>query len=197
MKQQKLNTGDGFDLSSLTLAEPSPPLEDPLMNISTKVSLVCEDYMVLLAPAQTRFHGCMWNGPGISAPSRCCSTPLPLTTRWWRRRRSCRGFLQAFWRAFWRSPQKRRRMRLQRSSSTSRAPSARRIQAAPQPAWCMDPTTTSTKVGQSRMPAALHWSAEDNVMSSLGSLRECNCKCFDYVKCKRCYLENVNIYTVL
>lgn len=40
LKQQKANPGDGFDLSSLTLEEPSSPVEEVVTNTSsTKVSL--------------------------------------------------------------------------------------------------------------------------------------------------------------
>lgn len=40
LKQQKPNTGDSFDLSSLTLEEPASPVEEVVTNISsTKVNL--------------------------------------------------------------------------------------------------------------------------------------------------------------
>lgn len=93
LKQQKPNTGDGFDLSSLTLEEPASPVEEVVevvTNISsTKVSL---NLFSVFTPSIvfSTFNMYSWVLPLVTKMlpifflffSLCCSTPLHLMMRW-------------------------------------------------------------------------------------------------------------------
>lgn len=99
--------------------------------------------------------------------SPCCSTPLHSMTRWRRSLMflttpllSCQTTLKGFWSRCWRNLQRRWWMSPRSPSLMRRAQPASQSQAAPPPVWCMDPTTTSTKVGQSFCVTAAHQSAE-------------------------------------
>ena len=74
---------------------------------------------------------------------------------------SCQTTLKVFWSQCWRNLQKRWWMMPQSPSPMRRAQPASQSQAAPPPVWCMDPTTTSTKVGHSlcvtAAPAETSW----------------------------------------
>lgn len=80
-----------------------------------------------------------------------CSTPQPLMTRWWSLQKmlmqSCQAFLKPFWRVCWRSLLWLQWMPPSNPSLERRPWLTRQSQAAPQPVWCTDLITISTKVG--------------------------------------------------
>lgn len=178
LKQHKGNAGDSLDLSSLTLEEPSSPVEEVVTNIScTKVSLKCiivatflcimylkvlGSYCVLLGfftiIIPSTFMWCTWfnlcSPRGVSIlSSLCCSTPLHLMMKWRSSQRtqlqSCQRSLKTLCSVCWRSLQRRWWMLLQSLSLMGKPLPVSHSQAVPQPVWCMDPTTISIKVGNS------------------------------------------------
>lgn len=93
--------------------------------------------------------------------SPCCNTPQHLMTRWQSFRKmlmqNCQAFPKPFWRVCWRNLLQLQGIPPQSSSLKRRARPSRQSQAGPQPVWCPDLITISTKVGD----PLLHPSTQD------------------------------------